>query len=47
MTKRLRLLAAALLPLTSAALAQEQVDLAKAAQNPVAAMNDRIGERAK
>jgi hypothetical protein len=38
MTKRLWLLAAALLPLTSAALAQESGDLAKAAQNPVAAM---------
>jgi hypothetical protein len=35
------------LGLSSAALAQEQADLAKAAQNLVAAMNDRIGERAK
>jgi hypothetical protein len=38
MTTRLCLLAAALLPLASAALAQESGDLAKAAQNPVAAM---------
>jgi hypothetical protein len=39
MTSRLWLFAASLsLPLTSAALAQEQADLAKAAQNPVAAM---------
>ena len=38
MTKRLWLLAAALLPLSSAAFAQDQADLAKAAQNPVAAM---------
>jgi hypothetical protein len=38
MIKRLWLLAAALLPLTSAALAQDQADLARAAQNPVAAM---------
>jgi hypothetical protein len=29
------------------ARAQEQVDLAKAAHIPVAAMNDRIGERAR
>jgi hypothetical protein len=36
--KRLLPLAAAMLPLTSAALAQDQADLAKAAQNPVAAM---------
>src|SRR5690606_15552895 len=38
MTKRVWLLAVALLPLTSAAVAQDQGDLAKAAQNPVAAM---------
>ena len=38
MTKRLWLLLAALLSLTSAASAQDQADLAKAAQNPVAAM---------
>jgi hypothetical protein len=38
MTERLWLLAAALLPITSPALAQDQADLAKAAQNPVAAM---------
>jgi hypothetical protein len=38
MTKRLCLLAAALMPLTSTAFAQDQADLAKAAQNPVAAM---------
>ena len=39
MTRRFWLLAASLLlPLTSAALAQDQADLAKAAQNPVAAM---------
>jgi hypothetical protein len=38
MTTRLWLLAAALLSLTSAAAAQDQADLAKASQNPVAAM---------
>jgi hypothetical protein len=39
MTRRFWLFAASLLlPLTSAALAQDQGDLAKAAQNPVAAM---------
>jgi hypothetical protein len=38
MTKRLWLVAAALLPLASTARAQDQADLAKAAQNPVAAM---------
>ena len=39
MTRQLWLLAASpLLPLPSAALAQDQADLAKAAQNPVAAM---------
>ena len=38
MTKRFWLFAAALLPFASAAHAQEQADLAKAAQNPVAAM---------
>lgn len=38
MTVRLLLLTAALLSLTSAAAAQDQGDLAKAAQNPVAAM---------
>ena len=37
MTTRLWLSAAALLALTSAAFAQDQADLAKAAQNPVAA----------
>ncbi len=38
MTRQLWLLAAMLLPFTSAAFAQDQADLAKAAQNPVAAM---------
>jgi hypothetical protein len=38
MVRRLWLLAAVLLPLTSTAFAQESGDLAKAAQNPVAAM---------
>jgi hypothetical protein len=40
MTKRLWLFAVALMPVTSAALAQDQStgDLAKASQNPVAAM---------
>jgi hypothetical protein len=38
MTKRLWLLAVALMPVTSAARAQDQADLAKASQNPVAAM---------
>jgi hypothetical protein len=39
MTRRFWLLAAALMPLVaSTALAQDQADLAKAAQNPVAAM---------
>jgi hypothetical protein len=38
MTTRFWLVAAALLPLTSAAFAQEQADLAKASQNPVADM---------
>jgi hypothetical protein len=47
MTKRVWLLVAAPLPLTLAALAQEHVHFAKAAQNPLAAMDDRIGERAK
>jgi hypothetical protein len=36
MTRRLWLLAAALMPFTSAAFAQDQADLAKASQNPVA-----------
>jgi hypothetical protein len=38
MTRRLWLLAAALMPYTSPAFAQDQADLAQAAQNPVAAM---------
>jgi hypothetical protein len=38
MTSRVWLLTAALLPITSAAFAQDQADLAKASQNPVAAM---------
>jgi hypothetical protein len=38
MTRRLLLLAAALMPYSSPAFAQDQADLAKAAQNPVAAM---------
>ena len=38
MNKRLWPLAVALMPVTAAALAQEQADLAKASQNPVAAM---------
>jgi hypothetical protein len=38
MTMRLWLLAAALLPLASAAFAQDQAGLAKASQNPVTAL---------
>jgi hypothetical protein len=38
MTGRLRLVAAALMALTSEAVAQDRGDLVKAAQNPVAAL---------